>query len=428
MMSKRSIIIILIITSLSVLGFIGTQLYWIRNAVQLSEQQFDHRVTLALRDVFTELEARAEKLPCPSSAKTLPCPFNHLSPTQVFDTSTVDSLLRVSFVNHSLDTLYYFRVVRCKDNSQVVSRGRFQSEDFPVNAHKTCMSCFNRSQRFSLEVSFPGKTRFVIIDMLPWMLTSLFFLLIGGLSFAFIASTIVRQKKVSEMKNDFINNMTHEFKTPLSTISMAAEVLMKSGPETSQDRLIRYAEIISDETSRLKNQVERVLQMAVLEKSQFQLSLRKINLNDLIQSTINQVGLQSTGKPIDIKYDLHADPGVIWVDPLHFANIISNLYDNSCKYSKETILLVIRTENWNQGVRIIFEDNGIGMSLESQKLVFDKFYRVPTGNLHDVKGFGLGLYYMKTMVLAHGGTIQVESELGKGTRFILFFPLNQREL
>jgi two-component system phosphate regulon sensor histidine kinase PhoR len=242
--------------------------------------------------------------------------------------------------------------------------------------------------------------------------------------FGFVVYTLNRQKKLGEMKTDFVNNMTHELKTPIATISIASEMLTK--PEVSIDpkRISRYATMISDENNRLRLMVERVLQMAVLEKGEYNLRMRDTDLHELINEFVQRFILTIRPRGGNICVSLKATKYILKVDKIHFNNIISNLFDNANKYSPEKPHITVKTWSDEKGFYVSVEDKGIGISVEHQKHIFRNLYRVPTRNLHNVKGFGLGLYYVKTLTQAHGGTVNVYSELRKGSRFELFFPFN----
>lgn len=229
------------------------------------------------------------------------------------------------------------------------------------------------------------------------------------------------------MKSDFVNNMTHEFKTPISTISLASEMLMKPTVLESKNRILKYATVIYDENSRLKNQVEQVLHIALLDKSAFRLKIKEINAHKLIDQCIRNFKLIVRERKGKISCKLEAANPVIYADKIHFANILTNLLDNANKYSSEAPDILVATKNSNNGLIITVEDKGIGISQENQKQVFKKLYRVPTGNIHNVKGFGLGLFYVKKIVETHGGYIKVKSELLKGSTFEIFFPFNKNK-
>ena len=278
-----------------------------------------------------------------------------------------------------------------------------------------------------LYIYFPEKNYHVVRQV--WLPISSSLLFIGVIIFCFIYAikVIIRQKALSDIKNDFINNMTHEFKTPLATVSLAVEALQD--PELSnQDKFrARYLGIIKEENKRLVSQVENVLQAAALDKKDFKLKIEKINLSDLLESNVDQMSLQLEKRKGKISFLNKLKDPVIEGDAFHITHIINNLLDNANKYSPEKPVIKIEAKDDGDEVIVSIQDQGMGMTKESQRKIFDKFYRVPTGNLHDVKGFGLGLSYVKTMLEAHNGDIHVHSELGKGSTFTINLPKKQNE-
>jgi two-component system phosphate regulon sensor histidine kinase PhoR len=274
-------------------------------------------------------------------------------------------------------------------------------------------------------VYFPEKSSHVFRQVWLPISSSLVFILVIVLCFYYAIRVILRQKALSDTKNDFINNMTHEFKTPLATVSLAVEALQD--PELSNQETFRgrYLGIIKEENKRLVGQVEKVLQAAALDKNEFNLKLEPLHLPDLIQTCIDQIGLQveSRGGKIELLVELQ-DP-YLEGDHFHLSHIFNNLLDNATKYSPSNPMIRVTVKEQGTAVCILLRDQGIGMSREAVKKIFDKFYRVPTGNVHDVKGFGLGLSYVKTMVEAHKGAISVQSELGKGSTFTINLPKKQ---
>jgi two-component system phosphate regulon sensor histidine kinase PhoR len=227
------------------------------------------------------------------------------------------------------------------------------------------------------------------------------------------------------MKTDFINNMTHEFKTPIATISLATDSIVSPIILQSPDKIKRFVDIIRQENRRMNSQVERVLQMALIDKKEFQLRLESVDIHALIQQAVDNFSLQVERREGAIKSQLQAEQPIIEGDSTHITSVIHNLLDNANKYSPEKPQITISTRNVPMGLEITVSDNGIGISKEARKNIFDKFYRVSTGNIHDVKGFGLGLSYVKAILTAHKGLIDVKSEPGKGSSFIITFPLRQ---
>jgi len=273
-----------------------------------------------------------------------------------------------------------------------------------------------------LQVIFPTKQNYILSSM-NLLLPSIALLLLVLIVFIVALTIIFRQKQLNNMKNDFVNNMTHELKTPISTISLASQMLQDQGVGKTPEILKHISNVIRDETKRLSLQVEKVLQMAVFEKDKSILRLNEININSLVADIISNFSLKVTSKGGKITSKLQAVNDVALVDEVHFTNVIFNLMDNALKYSGEKpLLLTIETWNDKDNLLISIEDNGIGISKDDLKRVFEKFYRVSTGNVHNVKGFGLGLAYVKKIVTEHKGFIKVESELNIGTKFIITIP------
>lgn len=259
-------------------------------------------------------------------------------------------------------------------------------------------------------------------DVWKWLIMGVIFVLIIIFCFGFIVFAVYRHKKLSEMKTDFINNMTHEFKTPISTIALASEILVNSNGDTGLDKIQRYSKIIMEENERMQSHVEQVLRMTKLDKGGYDLSKEETDVHELIQNAVHNLCLEHCDREVDMRYKFSALKPVIMADQVHLTNIIKNLVENAYKYSPEKPVIEIETANNSDGIIVSISDNGIGISHDKQKYIFEKFYRVPTGNVHNVKGFGIGLYYVKVMAEAHKGRIGVKSEPGKGSRFELFLP------
>jgi len=249
------------------------------------------------------------------------------------------------------------------------------------------------------------------------------FLMVLIFSFFFTIYAVLKQKKLSEMKTDFVNNMTHEFKTPISTISVSSEMLAKDLIVQHPEKVKKYAKVIFDENTRLKNQVERVLQIAIIDKEDFKLKFKEVNVHEILQKCIDNFNVLVAERKGNLQANLEALQYIVTVDKEHFTNVINNLLDNANKYSPVNPDITINTFNNLGKIEISIEDKGIGISRENQNDIFKKFHRLQTGNIHDAKGFGIGLFYVKTMVEQMGGKINIESELNMGSRFTLSFSL-----
>lgn len=276
-----------------------------------------------------------------------------------------------------------------------------------------------------IRVSFPTLDDY-ISKSVGFMLPSLIFIVILMVTFAFTLFVIMRQRKITEMKNDFVNNMTHEFKTPISTISLAAQMLNDQAVTKSPQMFKHISGVINDETKRLRFQVEKVLQMSMFERKSNTMKLKEMDIDELINGVINtfKLKVENISGTIDANFETE-DPFAM-ADEMHFTNVIFNLMDNAVKYKRPDVPLHLEVRTWNEPGKLMISiaDNGIGIKKDDLKKIFDKFYRVHTGNRHDVKGFGLGLAYVKKVISNHHGTIKAESELGNGTKFIITLPQN----
>jgi len=270
-------------------------------------------------------------------------------------------------------------------------------------------------------ISFPKKNSLILAKMTASMATSGGLLLILIVCFGYTIFSILKQKKVSEMKMDFINNMTHEFKTPVSTIMIASEALLDREMAEDKSRVERLAHIIFEENQRLGSHIERVLNIARIEKNDFKLDIRALDVNEMVTTVLDSMSLKLQKYNVKANLNLDAQHAVIEADELHFSNVLYNLIDNAIKYSPDTPEITISTFNKANELVIRVADKGIGMNRDQQAKIFEQFYRIPTGNVHDVKGFGLGLSYVNTIVKRLNGTISVRSEREKGSEFELKF-------
>lgn len=338
----------------------------------------------------------------------------------------LDHFLKSELFNNGIDIPYHFSVTD-RDGKVVYRCSDYVYEDEKIYS------------RLLFEKDPPAKMGFVnvffptlddyIFSSVRFMIPSIIFTLVLLVTFVFTIYIIFRQKKLTEIKNDFINNMTHEFKTPISTISLAAQMLNDPAVGKSPVMFKHISGVINDETKRLRFQVEKVLQMSMFERQSVTLKKKEIDANELIQGVVNTFRLKVEKYNGTIDAELNAGDPVIFVDEMHFTNVVFNLLDNAVKYKKPDGDIALKVKTWNESgkLHISIEDNGIGIKKENLKKIFDKFYRVHTGNRHDVKGFGLGLAYVKKIITDHKGTIRAESELNVGTKFIIVLPLFKDE-
>ncbi|EPR71512.1 two-component system sensor histidine kinase [Cyclobacterium qasimii M12-11B] len=341
------------------------------------------------------------------------------------DTTVVKNEVRDQLINRNIDQPFELGIVDNRDN--IVGIGPVADLNFlKENGIKAELfpSDLLGVENF-LVIHFPEKQNYLIRQVFLPLGSSLVFMCIIIICFVYAIKVIIRQKKVSDIKNDFINNMTHEFKTPISTVSLAVEALQDPDLFGEESLRKRYLNIIKDENIRLGKQVEQVLHAAALEKKDFNLKLERVDLKSLIDAAKSHFELivENRGGTISSEYSLIS--GQLDADVFHLNNIVNNLLDNATKYSKSAPQIKISVNETETDFTISIKDQGIGISKEAQKKIFDKFYRVPTGNLHDVKGFGLGLSYVKTMVEAHKGTIKLDSEPGQGSVFTINLPKNK---
>ncbi|MES2764232.1 MAG: HAMP domain-containing sensor histidine kinase [Bacteroidota bacterium] len=335
----------------------------------------------------------------------------------------LDSLLKTELKSKGIDIAYEFGVVKNANDSVIFAKtkdnGTLLHAPYKAALFSNDMLV---SEPYSLLVNFPNQKSHIFESLWLMLASSLAFILITIFSFSFTIVALVKQKKMSDIKTDFINNMTHEFKTPIATIGLASEALKEPKVLGNSDKVSRFVNVIQDENKRLSKQVERVLQAALIERGDLQLTFEDVHLHDAIDHVVHNIAVQVEARGGKIECIFKAKNPLILADDVHISNVFYNLLDNATKYSPEAPDITISTRNDERGVFVSVSDKGMGMTREALKQIFEKFYRVPTGNLHDVKGFGLGLSYVKAVVEAHGGTITVESELKKGSNFEVFLP------
>jgi len=340
------------------------------------------------------------------------------------DTLLLDSLLHQELKAKGIDIAFNYGITQQGTDSILFSKPTRPDLSILKTDLKAAMFANDHfNPPYELRIDFGNKTGYILSTITPVLVVSFVIILMLILVFWFAVSTVLKEKKLTGMKNEFINNMTHEFKTPVSTIALAMETI--NSPEIMNDKvkLKNFLTVMKDESNRLEEQVERVLLISALEKNELKMNLRKVNINEVILCTMKNFELYSKIKnaSINMVYDGH-QPMIIG-DEDHIKNMFSNLIDNALKYSNgRTPQITINSKQVNSHVMITVADNGIGMNHKELKKVFEKFYRIPTGDVHNIKGFGLGLSYVKTIVALHKGKIKAESEPGEGSKFIIQFP------
>ena len=381
----------------------------------MKEAEFERAVNTALFNVAQKIfEINNTPTPVNNPVKQLSTNYFVVMVNNELNVNTLEFLLKAEFDKRNITTDFEYGIYDCTNEKMVY--GNYVSLSDTKNHVSTESLPKWVNQGYYFGVQFPNREAHILNQMGIWSFST-FVLLLVIIFFAYALFVILKQKRLSEIQKDFINNMTHEFKTPISTIAVSADVLKNPDILHQPERLINYATIIEKENNRLKLQVERVLQMAQLETKEVHLKKEMIDIHELIEEMVksNSFGSLQQGKKITC--DLAATQHCISADRLHLTNMIYNLLDNAIKYNDSIPTIIIRTRDQDKMLRIEVEDNGIGISEDNLQRIFQKFFRVPTGNVHDVKGFGLGLNYVKSIVHAHGGKIDARSELGKGSVF-----------
>jgi len=335
----------------------------------------------------------------------------------------IDTLLKMEFLSKGISIDYEFGVFSPDRNKIVLKKtGAYKDEFLFQGFMFPLFSGGAITTRDFLLIYFPQQSKYNLQSLWGMMMVSLLLVLVIIAAFSYSVFTIIRQRKLSELKNDFINNMTHEFKTPISTISLACQALSDKDIPRSNEMYNDYIQIIGDENHRLGEMAEKILQTAILEKGNLLLRPEAIDVHQLISDAIHKIAIQIEIRDGIITQSLKAEHPLIKADKVHLSNVVFNLLDNANKYSPRKPQIMVSTSDAENGIYISVNDKGMGISKANLKRIFEKLYRVPTGDVHNVKGFGLGLSYVKFIVEKHGGSISVESEPGKGSTFTMFLP------
>ena len=441
---KKTFPIIIALITLSLLGIIYIQVSWIRTLALFREEQLEENISTICQQVGDELVAqRSVTFNNPGQMPGLKFPgeaydiYKQFSVTNRFTIYEIKEKLQKAFLAQNMkDTKFEFAVA--SDN--VFGHYEMKSPKF----YEMAMDSVHNKRVYYplipaggsvLESLAPEEALVIVVpnynsyifQSLGWMIAgAILFTVIIITAFFLTIRTLLRQKKLGDMKNDFINNMTHELKTPLATISLAVDALKNEKVLSNPEKHNYFTGMIKDENKRMNKHVESILQAAQMDRQEVQLNKRDIHVHEIIKNVLNNLQLQIEEKHGKVEVQLNAASDLMEADEVHLTNLINNLVDNALKYSKDdSFQLKISTKNIGKSIRIQVEDHGIGMNKETLARVFEKFYRAHTGNVHNVKGFGLGLSYVKTMVEAHEGKVKADSVVGKGSTFTIDFPLKK---
>jgi two-component system, OmpR family, phosphate regulon sensor histidine kinase PhoR len=417
---KKTFPIIVTLITISLLGIIYIQVNWITNTLKVREEEMSSKTMMALTQVKNGIIDEKRKILFRLNGPEQPI-VNGISAKDIYNNYELKTLIQNKLDEQGLKLEFEYSLQDEFSRSVLYSSG-FKSEYFDnPNLVGTEVSEENSRAREKLYVYFIQPEVYVQKKILGLLLSAILFTSVMIAAFAITIRALLRQKKLSEIKNDFIANMTHEFKTPIATISLATDALNNQKVRGDEEKMDYYTDIIKEENRRMNKQVETILQAAQMEKEELKLSLKKINVHEVINTVYDNTALRVEEEHGQLDISLKASNPIIKADEVHFSNIIFNLLDNAIKYSSEKPQVRIETESFGRSIHIRFIDNGIGMNKETIKNIFEKFYRAHTGNLHNVKGFGLGLTYVKQVVEAHNGKIKVDSIVGKGSTFTLVF-------
>ena len=441
-MKNKQIRLIIFLASISLAGVLINQIFWVNKEIliqkkqietqqknlELEKAQFENLVTLSLVNVRDKLISLNDEL-----TELYLEPVQQITPNyfvvSFYDTLNpiiLENLIVEQFNQYNVQQKFEYGIYDCFADSIIFDRYVDLSSSKKMSGKSTNPATFKWDHDgHYFGVFFPDKKEIGTIQSLEMsesLVISTLVIFIVFLILSYSINIILKQKKLSEIKNDFINNMTHELKTPISTISISSEVLLSQSISEHPKKISEYAAIIKQENKRLELLVEKVLQTAQLSESEFTLQKEEGNIHEIIQKCVQSFGIIINTANGSLKTNFQATDPIIRMDKTHLINVISNLIDNAVKYSSNAPSIVIYSSNIDNGIKVIVEDKGKGMSKEECKLIFDQFYRVPTGSVHDVKGFGIGLFYVKRILSKHGGKIEVKSEINKGTKMIFWLP------
>jgi len=416
---------VILLGAVAILGIVGMQTYWVFTTWDLNDTEFRQKAQLALYGVARQLAAENESdLPSRDIVRQRSSNYFIVNIESEIDALRLETLMQQELLRLSLDVPFEYAIFDC--TSDQMAYGAYceapTAEEDPDLADRISYLPPDKELLYYFGVKFPTRTGYIWEKMqLVVFLTLILLLTVAFFIYSMIV--ILRQRRLATMQKDFIDNMTHEFKTPLSTIRIAAGVFLRDEHVASDGRLSRYAQLIHEQYERLNGQVEKVLQLSTVEKGSLDINQEEVDLKDLVQPLFSGIRARTDDIGGTLETDLPNGPLPLRADPVHLSNILHNLLDNAVKYGGENPYILVGGERKGQTLSLRVSDNGPGIAPEHRGLLFEKFYRVPTGDVHDVKGFGLGLFYVAQICKAHGWPIRVESTLGQGTTFLLELPL-----
>ena len=415
-MRNNIIIRIVVFGTLAILSIIAAQTWWVTNIWDLKEEEFHEKVNIALLNVAGEFEKLGRNLPEYDLINQVSPNFYIVNVNDNINAGNLEYFLRSEMETVGLTEEFQYGIYNCTNKNMVWGELiTYQANADTTKVKREGLPVYDDENfDYYFGVTFPNRGNWILNNMRPTLFLT-FILLITSLFFMYSMFVILRQKRLSEMQKDFINNMTHEFKTPISTIKISADTFLNHPKIKNDPRLTQYAHIIRDQNTRLNNQVEKVLQIAKIEQDNFKLNKEEIVLQAFLLKILHGTRLNIEALGGTLSTNLNTPDAIIKADCLHFNNILHNLLDNATKYSKGKPDVQVITYKKGRKIHLEIKDTGIGISKEEQAKIFKKFYRVPTGNVHNVKGFGLGLFYVKNICRSHGWKVELESEEGKGT-------------
>lgn len=445
---KKNFIAIIILILLSLIGIIIIQVQWLSNLLLVQEEGIYNKIERASFSVTSELSKQVSSMPSlhlkgQSALPSMPDHFSFIVPQEktiadYYSSAEIHNKIRKAFNKEKLDNLEFeFAIANRYDQFGAIE---MQSQNFLKKLFDS-----SHSRRIEMPIlpensdGLEGLSAYehlilVIPDFktqvwkaLAWMIFGAgLFTLVVITAFYLTVRTLLQQRKLSAIKSDFINNMTHELKTPLATISLAVDALRNEKVMGNAEKSTYFSGIIKEENKRMNKHVETILQAGLMDRQDIRMSMEKKSVHNLVKDVLSNYELQLNGRNATVELMFNAKNDMVNADEVHFSNLVSNLVDNAIKYSKDNVPLKLKITTHSTAKYFVmqFEDNGIGMSKETSKRIFEKFYRATTGNVHNVKGFGLGMSYVKTIIDAHKGRIKVESTLGKGSTFVIELPLS----